>query len=341
MSSEFQPRIDLHRHLEGDIRPETVLDLARKFNKPLPGTLEEILPLVRVTEPVPGLMPFIERLNNAITVLGDLDACKRIARECVENASKDNIAYLEIRFSPLYMARPNNLPPEGVVEAVIDGAEEGQKMYHVRTNLIGILSRTYGVKECSRELDALLAYHDHIVALDLAGDEINFPPELFVKLFQKAADYGLAASVHAGEVKGPVSILNIWRAIHLLDAVRIGHALHAVEDPALLDFMAKYRIGVESAITSNVQTKSISDITEHPVKTFLQHGILDTINTDDPSTSGIILSYELEVAAPAAGLTPEEIAQAQRNALEIAFLSAGEKEELKITYSLQNDQSGN
>jgi adenosine deaminase len=320
------PKIDLHRHLEGDIRPETVLDLARKFNKSFPQTLDEVLPLVRVTEPVPGLMPFIERLDRAITTLGDLDACKRVARESVGNAAQEGISYLELRFSPLYMARPNDLSPEGVVEAVIDGAQEGQKMYHVRTNLIGILSRTYGVDECARELDALLAHHSKIVALDLAGNEIKFPPELFTDHFKKGRNQGWRISVHAGEVDGPDSI---WRAISLLRAERIGHALRAVEDPKLMNFLAAYRIAIESAITSNIQTTSIRDITKHPIATFLNHGILDTINTDDPSTSGINLTHELTEAVPAAGLTPQMIYQAQKNAIEAAFLPEEDKKKLR------------
>lgn len=309
-------KIDLHRHLEGSIRPQTVLHLSPP-NSSLPQTLKELLPYLRVTEPTPGIMEFITRLDNAIGALTDLESCRRIARESVEDAALDNIKYLELRFSPLYMARPHKLSPEGVVEAVIAGVREGQQLFGVRTNLIGILSRTYGVDACTRELESLLARKNDIVGLDLAGDEIHFPPELFRSHFSRARDAGWGITVHAGEVDGPKSV---WMAIKELGATRIGHALHATEDPNLLDYLADHAIGVESSLTSNVQTACVPDYINHPLKQFLKHGILATINTDDPSVSGITLTHELEIAAPAAGLDQDMIDTAQTNAWKIAFL---------------------
>ena len=115
------------------------------------------------------------------------------------------------------------------------------------------------------------------------------------------------------------------RRSETLGAGRIGHAVQAVQDPALLDFMREQRIGIETNLTSNVQTSIVPDYAHHPLRQFLQSGLLATINTDDPGISGITLAYEYQVAAPAAGLTPGEIRQAQRNALEIAFLEPAEK----------------
>jgi adenosine deaminase len=332
MNTEIQPKIDLHRHLEGSIRPETILDAGRLYNLPLPKTLPEITRQLVTTHPDPDIMTFIEKLNSAISILVDVDMCKRIAKEAVEDAANDHIAYLELRFSPLYMSGPHNLPPEGVVEAVIAGTKEGEKEYNVRTNLIGILSRTFGVEACSRELDALLSQHDHVVALDLAGDEIHFPPELFINLFNKARDVGWRSCPHAGEVDTAESI---WRAIRLLHADRLGHAVHATDDPKLMNYIAAYGIGIESNLTSNVQTTTVKNYESHPLKQFLQHGIRATINSDDPSISGITLSHELHIAAPAAGLTNSEIVQAQQNALDVAFLSQQEKR--KLIKKLQSD----
>jgi adenosine deaminase len=172
------------------------------------------------------------------------------------------------------------------------------------------------------ELDALLRQREYITALDLAGDEARFPAEWFTAHFRLARDAGWHITVHAGESAGPESI---WQALRTLGAERIGHALRAVEDPALLDYLAGHRIGVESCLTSNVQTSCVPDYSSHPLKFFLDHGIRATINTDDPGISGITLPYEYEVAAPKAGLTREQIRQAQVNALEAAFLSEGEK----------------
>ena len=131
--------------------------------------------------------------------------------------------------------------------------------------------------------------------------------------------------MHAGEIKGPESV---WQAIHGLGAERIGHAVHAVEDPALMAYLAEHRIGVECCLTSNVQTSTVGDYLSHPLREFLKTGLLATLNTDDPGISAIDLPYEYEVAAPAAGLSIDQIRQVQKNALEIAFLSKEEKNDL-------------
>ncbi len=310
------PRVDLHRHLEGSIRPETVLDLVRQYNLPLPKTYEELLPLIRVYKPDPDIMTFITKLDRAISILVDYQACSRIAYEGVEDALAEGIEYLELRFSPLYMAGPHGLAPEGVVEAVINGAKQAEQEYGIRVNLIGILSRTFGVKACQRELMALLAFKEQIVGLDLAGDERRFPAELFIKHFRQGRDAGLRVTVHAGEVAGPESI---WTAIRELGAERIGHGIRAIEDIKLMEYLAKHQIGIESCITSNVQTTSVSSYADFPLRTFLEQGIRACINTDDPKVSGIDLSYELTVAAKAAGLDEAMIRKTQENALKMAF----------------------
>ncbi|PLM41681.1 adenosine deaminase, partial [Klebsiella michiganensis] len=128
--------------------------------------------------------------------------------------------------------------------------------------------------------------------------------------------------VHAGEAAGPESI---WQAIRELGAERIGHGVKAVQDPALMDYLAAQRIGIESCLTSNIQTSTVPSLAEHPLKTFLEHGVLACINTDDPAVQGVDIIHEYTVAAPAAGLSREQIRQAQRNGLELAFLSAQEK----------------
>ena len=203
----------------------------------------------------------------------------------------------------------------------------GARDLRVKANQIGILSRTYGPDGGRKELEALLQYKDRLVALDLAGDEAKQPGDLFVEHLQRARDAGWQVTIHAGEITGPESV---WQAILDLGAARIGHAVRAIEDSVLLDYMAERQIGIESSLTSNVQTSTVPDYASHPLRTFLERGLLATINTDDPGVSGIDLGHEYEVAAPAAGLTAEHIHQAQRNALTIAFLSAEEKEALVV-----------
>ena len=311
------PLIDLHRHLDGSVRLETILDLGRAHNLPLPAwDVEGLRPHVQVTEPQPGVMAFLSKFKWMTGVLVDYDACRRVAYENVEDAQREGIDYIELRFSPWFMAEPHGLNPEGVVEAVVDGVRAGARDTGIQVQLIGILSRTYGPDIAWKELEALLAHRDALIALDLAGDEANWPGDLFVDHFKKARDVGWHITVHAGESAGPESV---WQAIRELGAGRIGHAVRAIEDPRLLDYMAEHRIGIEANLTSNVQTSTVPDYASHPLRAFLERGLLATINTDDPGISNIDLAYEYNVAAPKAGLTPEQIRQAQRNAAEIAF----------------------
>jgi adenosine deaminase len=320
------PLIDLHRHLDGSVRLETILDLGRQHNLPLPAwTREGLRPHVQVSQPQPGVMAFIAKFKWMTGVLVDLDACRRVAYENVEDASKEGIDYIELRFSPWFMAQPHALSPDGVVEAVIDGVQCGSRDFGMRANLIGVISRTYGAQACWKELQALLRKRESLVAVDLAGDEANFPGELFVEHFHRVRESGLQATVHAGESAGAESI---WQAIEGLGTTRIGHALAATHDARLMGVMVQRGIGIESSLTSNVQTSSVPDYASHPLAQFLARGLLATINTDDPGISGIDLRHEYEVAAPAAGLTPEQIAQAQHNALSVAFLAEQEKRSL-------------
>ena len=317
------PLIDLHRHLDGSVRLETILDLGRQHGIPLPGdTLEELRPHVVITTPQPGLIEFLAKFRWMTGVLADYDACRRVARENVEDAKREGLRYLELRFSPLFMADAHNLDPSKVTAAVIDGVREGEAATGVKANLIGILTRTYGPVRARRELRALLDHKKEIVALDLAGDEGNWPAELFVEHFQEGRDAGWHVTVHAGEAAGAQSIVT---AIDQLGATRIGHAVRAVEDPAVMGLLRERRIGIEANLTSNVQTSTVPDYVSHPLKKFLQAGLLATINTDDPGISGINLAHELDVAAPAAGLDENDVHRALLNAWEIAFLSADEK----------------
>ncbi len=317
------PFIDLHRHLDGNVRLQTILDLGRQHNIKLPGdTLETLRPYVQVEGVMPDLVTWLAKLHWMIAVLGDYDACRRIARENVEDAKVEGLDYLELRFSPYFMAGPNKLDPAKVVEAVVAGIEEGRAKTGLKVNLIGILSRTFGPEACRIELEALLTQKSKLAALDLAGDEKNWPAELFVEHFKRGRDAGWAITVHAGEAGGAPSI---WAALHKLGATRIGHGIRAIDDQKLLDYLSEHRIGLEINLTSNVQTNTVPSFAAHPMKQFLARGLLATINTDDPVISAIDLRHEFETAAPAAGLTATEIRQAQQNALEIAFLTEGEK----------------
>ncbi len=321
------PLIDLHRHLDGNVRLSTMLELAKQHRIKLPGqTLEELRPYVQITERQPGVMAFIQKMLWMTGVLADTEACRRVARENVEDARREGINYIELRFSPWFMSEPHQLDPAQVTAAVVEGIAEGTEITGLRVNLIGILSRTYGPEIAQKELAALLTQHEKIVALDLAGDEASFPPRLFVKHFAQAREAGWRVTIHAGESAGAQSV---WEAVQLLGAERIGHGVRALEDPRLVEFLAQKQIGIEANLTSNVQTSTVADLASHPLREMLARGLLASINTDDPGVSAIDLRHEFEIAAPAAGLSQNEIRQAQINALETAFLSKEDKAALK------------
>jgi adenosine deaminase len=321
------PLLDLHRHLDGAIRLETVVELAQQRGIELPAyDVAGLRPHVVVEGRAAGLMDFIGRFQYLTAILTDLDACRRVAYENVEDARDEGIDYIELRFSPWFMAETHGLAPEGVVEAIADGIRAAERDTGVRAQMIGIMSRTYDTDTCHRELDALLAHRDHLVAIDLAGDEARFPAAKFRPHFARARDAGLEVTVHAGEVDGPESV---WSAIRELGASRIGHGIHSLQDPKLIEYLVEHRVGLEIAITSNLHTGAVERYADHPVRALLEHGVVANLNTDDPAISGIDLRHEYEVAAPRAGLGPAQTRQAQVNALEMAFLPEREKAELR------------
>lgn len=320
------PLVDLHRHLDGNIHPELIWQLAQKHNIDLPGnSLEEFRPYAQIQDQTSDLLAFLEKLDYGVSVLADQDAVYQVAYDNVRDAKAQGLDYTELRFSPYYMAMNFKLNIAEVVNQIASAVEQGNKDFGVKVNLIGILSRTFGVDACQQELDGILAHKDKITALDLAGDELNFPAELFVPHFNAARDAGLAITVHAGEADGPQSI---WNAINLLGATRIGHGVAATQDPKLMEYLAKHQIAIESCPTSNYQTATVGDLTRHPLKTFLDNEVLVCLNTDDPAVSNITLEHEYRVAKEVIGLSQQELEIVQLNGVKASFLSDAEKQTL-------------
>ena len=321
------PLCELHRHLDGSIRLQTILELADEHGIALPADdVAGLAPYIHIDESAPGLMAFLDRFEHMIAVLVDADACRRVAYENVEDARREGIDYIELRFSPYFMAQAHDMHPEEVMEACADGVRAAERDTGVRANIIGGLSRTYGTEVCMRELEAMLLHRDHLVGVDLAGDEAGFPAPLFVEHFKRVRDAGLHVTIHAGEADGPQSV---WSAIKDLGAERIGHGFRSIEDPALVDYLVETGIGLESCPTSNLHISAVKDYASHPIKPLADRGVEFCLNTDDPGISAIDIAHEYGVAAKAVGLTPEQIHQSQVNSLEMAFLSADEKATLK------------
>ena len=320
------PLTDLHRHLDGNIRPSTIWQLAQEFSIPLQQqNVEELIQATQVQVKTTDLLAFLQKMELGVSVLASEQACYRVAYENVEDAKQAGLTYAELRFSPVFMAQAHNLAIEQVVDAVVAGCKAGSKEYGVPVNLIGILSRSYGEAMCHQELQALLRAKDDIGALDLAGDEKGFPAIRFKQHFKLARDVGWKITVHAGEADGPHSI---WQAIDELGATRIGHGVAAREDPHLMDFMANNNISIECCLTSNFQTGACTDIAQHPIKTFIEKGIVVTLNTDDPGVSGIDIADEYKLAREVVGLSSMQLKQIQLNGVEVAFASDYVKSQL-------------
>jgi adenosine deaminase len=321
------PLIDIHRHLDGNIRPATIWQLAQQHQIKLPvSTFKEFIPYVQIQHSEADLLAFLAKLDWGVAVLKTVQECRRIAYENVEDAYNAGIDYAELRFSPYYMAMTHQLNLNEVVAAVIAGVAQGEQEFDIKINLIGILSRTFGVEKCQAELNALLDYKQHLVAIDLAGDELHFPGELFVSHFEQVRKAGLQVTIHAGEAAGSTSI---WQAIKQLGATRIGHGVASIKDQALMDYMREQHITIESCLTSNFQTGTVANIAEHPVKQFLALGLNVCLNTDDPAVEGIELQHEFQLAVDVLGLNAQQISQLQQNALSASFLSEQEKNALR------------
>jgi adenosine deaminase len=318
------PLVELHRHLDGNVRVGTVLDLARRHGLDLPAwTVEELRPHVQIVETEPSLVAFLAKFALLRRVMVDYDAVRRIARENLEDAAREGIDYIELRFSPYFMAEEHGLDPFGVTEAICDTLESERDRLPVQAKLIAIVSRHYGPEIGRIELEAALRYRERgIVALDLAGDEAHFPGDLFVRHFEEAREGGLRTIAHAGEAAGAESVR---QAVLGLGAERIGHGVRALEDPAVVDLLLEREIPLEVCPTSNVQTSTVPGYGAHPLPQLLRRGIRATLNSDDPSISGIDLLHEYGVAERELGLGAREIRRLQENALAAAFLSAEER----------------
>jgi len=319
--SPHLPRVDLHYHLEGAVRLETVLAISSQHKLPLPaGDVRGLEKAVFLDRPTPDILIIMPRFEILRQVFVDYDACQRVTWECLEDAAQQGLDYVEVRFSPLFMAEPHRLDPRSVTAAVCEAWQESCDRLPIQSRLIVILSRTYGPQACWTELECGLAYRSKgIAGLDLAGDEARHPAVQFRDHFRKAREAGLRLTAHAGEFAGAESVR---QTVLELNPERLGHAVHAVDDPAVLDLLVERQIAIECCPTSNFFTGSIPDFASHPLPCFLERGLCATLNTDDPTLFGnLTLAEEYRRARDLIGLDAGQLAQVQNNSRKAAFLN--------------------
>jgi adenosine deaminase len=318
LSTAF-PRVDLHRHLEGSIRLETVIDLSRQHHLELPAwKAPDLLRHITIDQPIRDISQAIPKIAPLANCLVDYEACRRVTWEFIEDTAREELDYVELRFSPQYMAEAHRLDPAGVASVVCETWQEAKRRFPVKVGLIAILSRTYGPESCWQELEVALAHQEKgIIGLDLAGDEAGYPAGLFVDHFLKAREAGFYCTVHAGELAGANSVRE---AVTLLKPQRIGHGIRAAEDPRVLDLLAEKQVSVECCPTSNWLMGAIPSLRQHPLPVFLEKGICATINTDDPSWfGGLTLAHEYQVAYEQIGLNLDQLLKIQQNGVKAAF----------------------
>jgi adenosine deaminase len=282
------PKVELHRHLEGTLRLETMLEIARAHSITVPASLSG---LVQVQDGDPlTFQNFLAKFNTLRLFYRSPDVIDRITREAVEDAAKDNVRCLELRFTPVALSRAERFPMHEVMNWVAASAREAAKKYKVKVGLIASVNR-HESPELAEQVAWLAAEHirDGVVGLDLAGNEADFPAKPFTGIFKEARQAGLHLTIHAGEWGGAQ---NVREAIEEFGAERIGHGVRVMED-GYTAALAKERGTVfEACITSNYQSGVVPAQEKHPLPRMLEAGLNVTINTDDPSVSRITLSHE-------------------------------------------------
>ena len=299
------PLVDLHRHLEGAVRPATVLEVSLEHGLPLPTQdLQELEDFLHLQEPIHDLLDVLPRFDLLRQVYLDYDLCRRVTMECLQDAWDEGLDYVELRFSPYFMAEPHRLDPASVTSAVCEAWQEMERARPGASRLIVILSRTYGPELCEIELACALSHRGRGVAgIDLAGDEARWTAGLFREHFARAEAAGLHRTAHAGEFAGSESVRETLEA---LNPERIGHGVHAADDPALMERILERGIALECCPTSNYFTRAVPRLEQHPLPLFLEKGLCATLNTDDPSLfQGVTIAHEYKVAAERMGIGPE------------------------------------
>jgi len=326
------PKIDLHRHLEGSLRLQTLAEIALEHGIDLPSyRTEDLRRYVQARDDQPDYHRFLAKFRLLRRFYRSREALERIATEVVADAAADNIRYLELRFNPIALSRAQRFPLLDVVKWVTGAIARAQQTYPVTVRLLLQIGRDEIPSAAEEILELALAYRARgIVGLDLAGDEVNYPAHRLAHIFRRARQEGLGVTIHAGEVGGAA---NVRDAVLLFQAQRIGHGVHALENSEVVRLLMERNIALEVCPTSNLQTGAVRSLSHHPLPDMLALGLRATLNTDDPSISDTTLTDEYLVAVTAMGLNLEQIRTMVFNALDAAFLPEVERASLREQFT--------
>lgn len=312
------PKVDLHCHLDGSMRVGTIIDLAEQMGVPLPvrepKALKEHL---EAGENCKDLVDYLKAFEITVSVLQEPEGLRRAAFELAEDAAKENVRYLEVRFSPILHTR-KGLRTTEILDAVIQGLDEAEAKFDIQTGVIICGIRNINPETSLRLAELAVAYKGKkVVAFDLAGQEDNYPAKDHKDAFYLILKNNVNTTAHAGEAYGPESI---HQAIHACGAHRIGHGTRLREDGDLLNYVNDHRIPLEICLTSNVQTKAVGDYKSHPLRLFYDYGIRVTINTDNRLISGTTVTREILLSAQYFDFSFDDICNLIINGFKSAFL---------------------
>lgn len=321
------PKIELHCHLDGSVRVDTIIDISKKEGIKLDSYERcDIEKMVQVPNDCTSLNEYLKRFDLPNKVMQSNKNIKRITFELLEDAQKENVKYIEVRFAPL-LHLDGGLSIEEVIQSVVDGISEAEKMYDIKGNVILSCMRTMS------EEDAILVIEEGrkflnkgVVAIDLAGPEEEDFVEKYKRAIELARSYGYNVTIHAGEA---ASGQNVIDAINILKAQRIGHGVRIKDMKDAYELVKETGVVLEMCPTSNIQTKAIESFSKYPLYDFYKDGINLSINTDNRTVSNIDLSNEIKVISDEFNMSEEEYIDIYLNTVDATFADESIKEWLR------------
>ena len=324
------PKTEIHIHLEGSIRTETIIAVAKEYDLKLPAyEVSELDKHVKVHDQLRDLQAVLKAFGIFQNSITSPDVVERIAWELFEDAAKQNIKLFEVRFSPDWAFHVHNLDWDACLEGLIRAKSKAEVEFDMAIGYIAITSRSMGAESCVRTVDWAIRHRDHIQAVDLADGELIFPMEDFIKPILKAKEAGLKVTIHSGE---DTSASYVMDTINKFKPDRIGHGIHAIEDRKAVELLIEKDITLEVNPWSNYLTNSVPTIEEHPLKKLYDLGVKVTINSDDPEVLETNLNNEYRIAHEVLGMSLREIYDCNRNAYEASFIPEGEKKRVWEKY---------
>ena len=329
------PKTDLHLHLDGSLRPKTVWDLAQERRVKLPAkTPAELAKKLTAGPRVRNLADYLKIFDITLSVLQDPDALERVSYELAEDCALENVRHMEVRYSPI-LHQKQGLKLPAIVDPVLAGLKRAERDFRLSTGVIICGMRNISPRKSYELAQLAIAYRDRgVVAFDLAGEEKDHPARDHRRAFRLVAEHNLASTVHAGEGFGPPSIA---QALHDCGAHRIGHGTRLIEDPDLLHYVNDHRVPLEVCLTSNIQTRAVKSVKDHPFRQYLDMGLRVTLNTDNRTVSNTNLTKEYALAARAFRLSPYQVKRILIGGFKSAFLPYAEKARLLRQVVLEID----